>query len=180
MLKILIIRLRERRMFNENEYHLKTKSILVHLIDMILIDLCGDVSTNDVKWILNLMPNLNQLTLSAHDTFNSGLSHGPYFESILNECVPNLRQLNITMTHLIEKAILVEDFLRWPMVDVYYGSESYSWIDIYSLPWPSSRNDKRTLPIDRYQGSKRSVTSDVRISHYTKRLLVTNSNNFLK
>jgi hypothetical protein len=66
---------------------------------------------------------------------------------------------------IVENEELNEDFVRWSMIQVFYGEINYPWIHIYSLPWPSSRDDRRTLPVHEY-GSNRSVTSDVKISEY--------------
>ncbi len=175
--EIMIIRLCRRKIFIEDKSHSKTISKYLHLIDFTLIDLHADITMDNIQSILSFMPNLNKLTLNMHDTFDCRFCHGPYLESILNEYLPNLCQFDYTMTHLINKETLIEDFVRWPMIRVSYGGGIYPWIHIYSLPWPSSRNDRRTLPVDRY-GSNRLVTSDVKISQYTKEIFVTKSEQF--
>jgi hypothetical protein len=40
---------------------------------------------DNIKSILGFMSNLNKLTLSIHDTFDSRFCHSPSFESILND-----------------------------------------------------------------------------------------------
>ncbi|CAF1321383.1 unnamed protein product [Rotaria sp. Silwood1] len=76
------------------------------------------------------------------------------------------------MTHQIANQILIEDFVRWPMNVTYYGWEHCKWIQIYSLPWPSSKNDKRQLPIVRV-GEDSSILSDVKRSAYMKHVIIT-------
>ncbi len=48
-----------------------------------------------------------------------------------------------------------------------------------SLPWASSRDDRRTLPVHRY-GSNSSVTSDVKISEYLNDVIITKSEEFIQ
>jgi hypothetical protein len=67
------------------------------------------------------MPNLNKLTLSIRDTPSPLFCHGPSFESILTEHLPNLHQFDYTMTHRIIDQQLIEDYTRWPMDMVYYN-----------------------------------------------------------
>jgi hypothetical protein len=123
------------------------------------------------------MPNLNKLTLSIRDTSDPLFCHGRSFESILNEYLPNLRQFNYTMTHRIVDVQLIDDFIRWPMNFVDYLNENNKWIHIYSLPWPSSRDDQRRLPIVQ-SAYNNSVTSDVKRSEYMEHVLITKSEEF--
>ncbi len=93
------------------------------------------------------MSNLNKLTLSIRNTNDPLFCHGTNFESILSKSLPNLRQFNYTMTHRINENTIIEDFIRWPMNSINYSNENNKWIHIYSLPWPSSRDDQRELPL---------------------------------
>jgi len=61
----------------------------------------------------------------------------------------------------------MKDFLRWPMNVTYYGCKSSKCIHIYSLPWPSSKDDQRRLPTFR-GGINLPVSSDVKRSAYMK------------
>lgn len=177
--EIIIIRLCLKKLFLKDKSHSTTTFRHRHLIDFTLIDLHGDVTMDDIETIIYFMPNLNKLTLSIHDTFDCRFFHGTYVESVFNKYLPNLRQFDYTTTLFLEENIIsVKDFVRWPMICVYYGNEHYPWIHIYSLPWPSSRYDKRELPIIRHFPSKQSVTSDVKISQYTKQILVTRSEQY--
>jgi hypothetical protein len=118
------------------------------------------------------MRKLIRLTLSIHDTLDPRFCHGPIFESILTEYVPHLRQLDYTMTHQIANQIFIGDFVRWPMNVTFYGAEDCRWVHVYSLPWPSNKNDKRQLPVVR-GGSKPSVSLDVKRSAYKKYMIIT-------
>ncbi len=79
------------------------------------------------------------------------------------------------MTHRIGDQTLVEDFTGWKMDSVYYENENSGWIHIYSLPWPSNKDDKRQLPIIK-DGSNRSVRSNVGQSQYMKDVMITTAN----
>jgi hypothetical protein len=48
------------------------------------------------------MSNRNKLTLSIRDRPDLLFSHGPSFESILTEYLPNLHQFDYIMTHKIK------------------------------------------------------------------------------
>jgi hypothetical protein len=123
------------------------------------------------------MPNLNKLTLSIRDTPSPLFCHGPSFESILTEYLPNLHQFDYTMIHRIIDQQLIEDYTRWPMDIVYYENENSQWIHIYSLPWPSSKDDQRRLPIVQ-SAYNTSVQSDVKRSEYMEHVLITKSEEF--
>jgi hypothetical protein len=125
------------------------------------------------------MPNLNKLTLSIRDTPDPLFSHGPSFESILIKYLPNLRQFNYTMTHRIQNQQLIENFIHWPMNFVNYEYENSQWIHIYSLPWPSSRDDQRRLPIIKNECNT-SVKSDVKRFQYMEHVSITKSEEFFQ
>lgn len=127
---------------------------------------------DDIKWILGCMPNLNKLTLGIRDTLDPLFCHGPNFETILTEFLPNLRQFDYTMTHQITENTILEDFVRWPMNFINY--ENNQWIHIYALPWPSSKDDQRELPFLK-DGSNLSVKSDIKICQYIKEVIITKS-----
>jgi hypothetical protein len=107
----------------------------LQLTEFSLLESSIGLISDDIKWILGFMPNLNKLTLSIRDTPDPLFCHGTNFESILTQFLPNLQQFNYTMTHQINENTIIEDFIRWPMNIVNY--EKY--IHIYSLPWPSTR-----------------------------------------
>jgi hypothetical protein len=125
------------------------------LIDFTLLDNSTGLILDHIQSIFSFMPNLNKLTLSIRNTTDPLFCHGTNFESILSKSLPNLRQFNYTMTHQINEYTIIEDFIRWPMNIVNY--EKY--VHIYSLPWPSSRNDQRELPLI----DGKSITSDMNI-----------------
>jgi hypothetical protein len=93
------------------------------------------------------MSNLNKLTLSIRNTNDPLFYHGTNFELILSKSLSNLCQFNYTMTHRINEKTIIDDFIRWQMNLIDYENENSQWIHIYSLPWPSSRDDQRELPI---------------------------------
>ncbi len=132
---------------------------------------------DDIKCIFPYMPNLIQLTLSVRDTPDPTFCQGSIFESILNEYLPHVQKFDYTMTHRMSENTLMEDFLQWPMNNVYYDNEDVKWIHIYSLPWPSSKDDKRELPVVK-SGSNLSVTSDVKRCEYVKHVLITKQEEF--
>ena len=117
---------------------------------------------DQIESILNLMTNLNQLTLSIRDTHDPLFCHGPNFESILKKSLPNLRQFNYTMTHQITEKTIIEEFVRWPMNSINYENKTNPWIHIYSFPWPSSKDDQRDLPLINGK-STIPITSDIQI-----------------
>jgi hypothetical protein len=123
------------------------------------------------------MRNLIKLTLSIRDTPDPIFTHGPAFESILNEYLPNLDKFDYTMTHRIVDQSLIEDFVQWPMKSVYYSNENCQWIHIYSIPWPSDENDQRKLPIVK-DGCNSSVTSDVKRSQFIDHISITKQEQF--
>ncbi|CAF1354745.1 unnamed protein product, partial [Rotaria sp. Silwood1] len=131
--------------------------------------------SDDIKSILGYMRNLLKLTLSIRDTPDPTFCHGPKFESILIEYLPNLCQFDYTMTHRIGNETLFEDFIVWPMNYVVYEDEKCEWVHIYSLPWPSNKYDKRELPIVKNQCNT-SVTSDVKQDEYIKDVMITEPN----
>ncbi|CAF3479703.1 unnamed protein product [Rotaria sp. Silwood1] len=158
-------------------YSQNARSTCPQLTDFTLFESSIQFVIDDMKSILAYMKNLVKLTLSIHDTFDSLFCHGPTIESILNEYLPHLLQFHYTITHQIAKQILIEDFVRWPMNVTYYGIEHCKWIHIYSLPWPSNKNDKRHLPIVRV-GSNTSVSSDVKKSAHRKYVTITKDHKF--
>ncbi|CAF1638658.1 unnamed protein product [Rotaria sp. Silwood1] len=131
--------------------------------------------SDDIKSILGYMRNLLKLTLSIRDTPDPTFCHGPKFESILIEYLPNLCQFDYTMTHRIGNETLFEDFIVWPMNYVVYEDEKCEWVHVYSLPWPSNKYDKRELPIVKNQCNT-SVTSDVKQDEYIKDVMITEPN----
>ncbi len=113
------------------------------------------------------MPNLNKLTLSIRNTNDPLFCHGPNFESILTQFLPNLQQFDYRMTHQITENTIIENFIRWPMSIVNY--EKY--VHIYSLPWPSTKDDQRDLKDE-------SIKSDVPISRYMRDVIITKFEEF--
>jgi hypothetical protein len=62
---------------------------------------------------------------------------------------------------------------------VNYETENSKWIHIYSLPWPSSRDDQRRLTIIQ-NGCNTSVKSDVKRFEYMEHVLITKSEEFFQ
>jgi hypothetical protein len=118
------------------------------------------------------MKNLLKLTLSIRNTPDLMFSHGPIFESMLIQYLPNLRQFDYTMTHQIIDEVSIEDFILWPMNVGFYENFNSNWLHIYSLPWPSNKHDKRQLPIVE-DGCNTSVTSEVERAQYIKHVKIT-------
>ncbi len=112
---------------------------------------------NYIQSIFSFMPNLNKLTLSIRNTNDPLFCHGTNFESILSKSLPNLRQFNYTMTHQINENTIIENFIRWRMSIVNY--EKY--VHIYSLPWPSSRDDQRELPTTSDMNIRLPISSSI-------------------
>jgi hypothetical protein len=127
---------------------------------------------DDIKCILGYMRTLIKLILSIRDTPDPIFCYGPGFESMLIEYIPYLRYFEYTVTHRIIDQSLIEDFIRWPMETVFYSNENCKWVHIYSLPWPSNKDDKRRLPME----CNTSVTSNVKRSEYMNHVMITKSN----
>ncbi|CAF3302282.1 unnamed protein product, partial [Rotaria sp. Silwood2] len=145
------------------------------LIEFTLLENHTGFFINDIKSILNYMPALIKLTLSIRDTRDLIFCQGPKLESILNEHLPHLCHFDYTMTHRITDSKLIEDFIQWPMNIVFYENGNVQWVHIFSLPWPSNKNDKRQLPIVR-NGYNTSVTSNVKQTKYMTHVLITKHN----
>jgi hypothetical protein len=126
---------------------------------------------DDIEFIFNYMPALIKLTLSIRDTPDPAFCHGLAFEEILVQHAPYLRKFDYTMTHRITDRTLIEDFIRWPMNVVFYENENAEWVHIFSLPWPSNREDKRQLPIV-ISGSNLSVISDVKRDEHMDHVMI--------
>jgi hypothetical protein len=118
------------------------------------------------------MKNLLKLTLSIRNTLDPIFSHGPIFESMLIQYLPNLHEFDYTMTHKIIDQTSIEDFILWPMNIVFYQNENSDWLHIYSLPWPSNKHDKRQLPIVE-DGCNTSVILEVERTQYIKHVKIT-------
>jgi len=132
---------------------------------------------SDIKSILSSMPSLVKLTLSIRDTPDLIFSDGHKFESILNEYLPHLRQFDYTMTYRIGDQMLLEDFLQWPMNFIYYKNENCKWVHIYSLPWPSNKDDQRRLPVIKGEFNP-SIRSDVKRIEHIDHVLITKHEEF--
>ncbi|CAF3986729.1 unnamed protein product, partial [Rotaria sp. Silwood1] len=158
-------------------YPQSARWVCTQLTDFTLIESSTEFVIGDMKSILAYMTNLIKLTLSIQDTLDPLFCHGPTIESMLNEYLPHLRQFHYTITHQMTKQILIENFVRWPMNITYYGMEHGRWIHIYSLPWPSNKNDKRQLPIVRVESSP-SVSSNVKRSACRKYMIITKYDKF--
>jgi hypothetical protein len=150
----------------------KRKSSCSRLIMFTLLEPRTQFGIDDLKCILNSMPNLIKLTLSIRDTPDIIFCHGPAFEFILTKYLSQLRYFEYTMTHRIVDQVLIEDFARWPMTNILYENENCKWIHIYSLPWPSSKDDKRELPIVTSRCNT-SVRSDVKKAEYMDHVMIT-------
>jgi hypothetical protein len=87
-----------------------------------------------LNFIFDFMANLIKLTLSFRDTLDSMFSHGPSFESVLNEYLPHLRQFDYSMTRKIVSQDFIEHCIQRPMNFVFYVKENCNWIHIYSFP----------------------------------------------
>jgi hypothetical protein len=134
---------------------------------------------DDVQSMFGSMPNLHKLTLNIRDTRDPTFCHGSIFESMLIEHLPHLQKFDYTMTHRMSEKTLVENFLRYSMNNVYYGHDDVEWIHIYSLPWPSHREDKREIPV--VNGNYHlSVTSDVQSMEYINDVHITKENDMLE
>ncbi|CAF1186338.1 unnamed protein product [Rotaria sordida] len=130
---------------------------------------------DDIKCIFGYMPALHKLTLSIRDTPDPIFCHGPKFESILNEYFPYLCQFDYTMTHRIMTKTFIKDFIQWPMNVVFYANESSQWVHIFSVPWPSNKNDKRRLPIIN-SGCNTSVLPSVKRDEHMDHVKITMKN----
>ncbi len=125
------------------------------------------------------MPSLIKLALSIHDTPEPIFCHGPKLESILIEHLPCLRQFDYTITHKIVEQTLIKDFVRWPMNIFFYENENCKWIHMYSLPWPSNKDDQRRIPIINGRFII-SGQSDFKRVTYMKRVIITEHKEFLE
>jgi hypothetical protein len=139
----------------------------LQLTEFALLESSIGLISDDIKWILGFMPNLNKLTLSIRDTNDPLFCHGPNFESILTQFLPNLQQFDYTMTHQITENTIIENFIRWPMSIVNYDK----YVHIYSLPWPSTKDDQRELPFLKDK-------PDVQLSRYMKEVINTKPEEF--
>ncbi|CAF3198659.1 unnamed protein product, partial [Rotaria sp. Silwood2] len=146
----------------------------LRLTEFTLLDSSFELDIDNIKSILPFMPNLIKLTLSIRDTCDTMFCYGPYLESILNEYLPQLRQFDYTVTHRVVDQTVIEDFTRWPMHVVFNENKDYKWVHIYSLPWPSNKDDKRRLPIVKGEYNT-SVPSDVKIFECMDHVLITKS-----
>ncbi|CAF1429058.1 unnamed protein product [Rotaria sordida] len=144
----------------------------LRLTEFTLLDSSIELDIDNIKSILPFMPNLIKLTLSIRNTPDPMFCHGPYLESTLNKYLPQLRQFDYTMTHRLVDQILIGDFTRWSMHVVFNENKDYKWVHIYSLPWPSNKDDKRRLPIVKGECNT-SVQSDVKIFEWLDHVLIT-------
>ncbi|CAF4987256.1 unnamed protein product, partial [Rotaria sp. Silwood1] len=158
------------------------QSLIVHLTQtriLTCLHLPCKLSCPQLTEFALSMSNLIKLTLSIRDTPDSQFCHGPTMESILTEYLPHLRQFDYTVTHQISDKLLVEDFIRWPMNVTYYFNENSKWIHIYSLPWPSNKDDQRRLPIVK-NGYMTTVGSDVKQAEHMKHVKITKSDELIE
>ncbi|CAF3279040.1 unnamed protein product [Rotaria sp. Silwood2] len=130
---------------------------------------------DDIKCIFGCMPALRKLTLSIRDTHDPIFCHGPAFESMLKKYFPYLCQFDYTMTHRIIDKTFIEDFIQWPMNVVFYENENSKWVHIFSVPWPSNKNDKRQLPIVN-RGCNTSVLPSVKRDEHMNHVKITMKN----
>ncbi|CAF2965113.1 unnamed protein product, partial [Rotaria sp. Silwood2] len=151
--------------------NVETMIVQLHQSRILIID--------DIECILGYMTDLRKLTLNIRDTPDSRFSNGVTMESILNKYVPHLYQFNYTMTHRISDKTLIEDFIQWTMNYIFYEIEDTKWIHIYSLPWPSTREDKREIPVVNGQYNI-SVTSDVKFALYMNDVNIARENELLE
>jgi hypothetical protein len=70
-------------------------------------------------------------------------------------------------------------FLNGESILFFYENDNCGWIHIYSLPWPSSKEDKRQLPVVK-DGYNRSVRSDVEQYEYIKDVTITTVNQLIE
>ncbi|CAF1059694.1 unnamed protein product [Rotaria sordida] len=173
----MTIQLRRSRILSGT--HPRSNPSCPKLTQFTLLESFSGFDINDIKSIFNFIPSVIKLTLSIRDTYDTTFCHGPKFESILNEYLPNLHAFNYTMTHRIIDQTLTESFIRWPMNVAYYENLNHCWIHIYSLPWPSDKNDKRELPIVK-DGLNRLVQSGIGPSECVKDIMITNGNQWIE
>ncbi|CAF3394730.1 unnamed protein product, partial [Rotaria sp. Silwood2] len=174
-IKTIIVQLCQTRLLNYR--HSLCKSSYSQLTEFTLLEHNTGLVIDDIKCILAYMKNLIKLSLSIRNTFDSTFCHGTKFESILNENLSNLCQFDYTITHQMDDNTLIKNFVQWPMSFVFYENENCKWVHIYSLPWPSSKYDKRELPIFK-DGYNTSVTSNVKRSEYMDDIVITKSDEF--
>ncbi|CAF2729715.1 unnamed protein product [Rotaria sp. Silwood2] len=62
---------------------------------------------------------------------------------------------------------------------VFYEHENARWIHLFSVPWPSNRQDQRKVPIINGKYNI-SVTSDVKYTHYINHVNITTNDEMLK
>jgi hypothetical protein len=84
-----------------------------------------------------------------------------------------------TITHKIVEQTLIKDFVRWPMNIFFYENENCKWIHMYSLPWPSNKDDQRRIPIINGRFII-SGQSDFKRVTYMKRVIITEHKEFLE
>ncbi|CAF3093098.1 unnamed protein product [Rotaria sp. Silwood2] len=161
----LIVHLTQTRILTH--LHSPCKLSCPQLTEFALFESWVELVIDNLKCIFISMSNIIKLTLSIRDTFDSQFCHGPTMELILTEYLPYLRQFDYTMTYRINDELLIEDFVRWPMNVTHYFNENSKWIHIYSLPWPSNKNDQRRLPIVE-NGYKTLIGSDIKHLNITK------------
>ncbi|CAF4793616.1 unnamed protein product [Rotaria sp. Silwood1] len=169
----MIIQLRRSRILSGA--HPRSNPSCSKLTQFTLLESVSGFDVNDIKSIFAFIPSVIKLTLSIRDTYDITFCHGPKFESILSEYLPNLRAFNYTMTHRIVDQTLTESFIQWPMNVGYYENLNHCWIHIYSLPWPSNKDDKRELPIVK-DALNRTVQSGIGPSECVTDIMITNGN----
>ncbi len=95
----MIVRFLFFKLISLLEYrHFQNQILSLQLTEFTLLESSNELINDNIKWILGFIPNLNKLTLSIRDTSDPLFCHGPNFESILTQFLPNLRQFDYTMT----------------------------------------------------------------------------------
>ncbi|CAF1511324.1 unnamed protein product [Rotaria sp. Silwood1] len=175
-IEILIVQLRQSR--KSTSYTHECKVLCSQLFNFTLLESSTNINLDDIESILGYMPNLRKLTLSIRDTPDSRFTEGSTMEYMLIKHVPHLDQFDYTMTHRIGNQISIDDFIIWTMDIVFYENENIRWIHLFSLPWPSNRQDKREVPIINGKYNI-SVTSDVKYTHYLNHVNITTNDEML-